>query len=212
MRTHGAQREDNEIIAVGVDVAEARKGFDLVALDDQRRIVCSHGRLSETDTVLLVTDEIRPVVVCIDSPPGWAHSGRSRAAERELAGLGFPAFPVGADPGDHPFYRWMRAGMGLYKALEGTYPRYRSGDLRGTAFEVYPHASAQRLAGRPRPAGTTKTTFRRAALAAHGVDEAQLTNIDRVDAALCALTGLLALRGCFEMVGDPLDGVVVVPN
>ena len=193
-------------------MAEARKGFDLVALDDRRRIVCSRGGLSETDAVRLVAEDIRPGVVCIDSPPGWAHSGRSRAAERELAALGFPAFPVGADPGDHPFYRWMRAGMGLYQGLADTYPRYRSGALRDTAFEVYPHASAQRLAGRRRPAGTTKTTFRRDALAAHGVDEAQLTNLDRVDAALCALTGLLALHGCFEMVGDTLDGVVVLPE
>ena len=199
-------------MAVGVDVAEARKGFDLVALDDRRRIVGSYGGLSVTDAVRLVAEEIRPVVVCIDSPPGWAHSGRSRAAERELAGLGFPAFPVGADPGDHPFYRWMRAGIGLYQALAGSYPRYRGGNLRNTAFEVYPHASAQRLAGQRRPAGTTKTTFRRATLGAHGVDEAKLTNIDRVDAALCALTGLLALQGDFQVVGDPVDGVVVVPN
>lgn len=199
-------------MAVGIDVAEARKGLDLVALDANRCIVSSHGRLSVGDAARLVIDEIRPSIVCVDSPPGWAHSGRSRSAERELARLGFSAFPVGADPGDHPFYRWIRVGITLYEAIADFYPRYRQGELRGKAVEVFPNASAQRLAGHRRPAGVTKTAFRRSALASHGVDELNLKNLDRVDAALAALTGLVALQGLCQVVGDPVDGVVVLPD
>lgn len=199
-------------VTVGVDVAEERKGLDLVALDSRRVIVSSHRGLSVGDAVHLLADEIRPVVVCIDSPPGWAHSGKSRAAERELARIGFSAFPVGADPGDHPFYRWMRVGIALYEALSKHYPRYRHGELLGKAVEVFPNASAQRLAGHPRPAGVTKTAFRRSVLASQGVDETKLANLDQIDAALAALTGLVALLGHYQVLGDPLDGVIVLPD
>ena len=48
-------------------------------------------------------------------------------------------------------------------------------------------------------------------LHAHGVDEAVLPTIDRVDAALGALTGMLALEGLWGTVGDPDEGVILLP-
>ncbi|BCZ24053.1 hypothetical protein MTY59_39080 [Mycobacterium senriense] len=38
-----------------------------------------------------------------------------------------------------------------------------------------------------------------------------LPSIDAVDAALAALTGLRALEGQFTAIGDPAEGVIVVP-
>jgi hypothetical protein len=48
-------------------------------------------------------------------------------------------------------------------------------------------------------------------LVAGGVDAAGLRSMDQVDAALAALTGLLALDGRFSAPGDPTEGVIVVP-
>ncbi len=49
-------------------------------------------------------------------------------------------------------------------------------------------------------------------LRAQGVRTDELASPDRVDAALAALTGLLALDGKRFAPGDPREGVIVVPS
>lgn len=186
--------------------------MDLVALDSHRRITASYGKLSVAAVAELVVGELRPSIVCVDSPPGFSPSAATRQAERHLARLGFPAFPVGPDPGDHPFFRWMRVGFRVFEAVSEAYPLYRSGDPRGCAIEVFPNAAAALVAGRRRRSEETKTSFRRHALAGAGVAQERLANLDRVDAALAALSGLYALEGRFVALGDPDEGVVVVPK
>lgn len=196
-------------VSVGVDIAEARKGLDLVVLDGQRTIVECVARASVTDVVAAIA-RIAPDIVCIDSPPAWALSGRSRAAERALRSLGIMAFCTPTDPGDHAFYRWMRVGFAVFSGIADRYPNYRGGPIRHTALEVFPEASATLLTGTLCPKGQ-KILFRRAVLRAHNIDENLLGSIDAVDAALAALTGLRALEGQLTAVGDPAEGIIVVP-
>src|SRR5439155_264320 len=61
------------------------------------------------------------------------------------------------------------------------------------------------------PAWAPNGPWRERILAAQGVRTAELTTADRVDAALCALTGLLALEGKRFAPGDPKEGVIVLP-
>ena len=197
-------------VSVGIDVAEERKGLDLVALDGDRRVVARCGRATVT-AVIAVIAELRPDVVCIDSPPAWALRGRSRAAERQLRRLGITAFSTPTDPGPHAFYRWMRVGFSVFTAIADTYPRFRSGLVRGTAVEVFPEASAVLLEGRLRSGHEPKGQFRRGVLANCGIETTDLTTVDAVDAALAALTGILALEETFSTVGDPDEGVIVLP-
>ena len=199
------------VIAVGVDVAEERKGLDLVALDADRRVVASHGRLTVEQVAALVLDQLRPDIVCIDSPSGWSRSGRSRQAERDLAKLRISAYATGADPGDHSFYRWMRVGFSIFEAVADWYPLFRGDDPHGQAAEVFPNASAALLAGRKKDTAESKLQFRRQVLRARGVAEETLPGIDRVDAALAALTGLLAVEGQWSSLGDPDEGVILLP-
>jgi predicted nuclease with RNAse H fold len=199
------------VLAVGIDVAEERKGLDLVALDTDRRVVASAGRLPVDETVALVL-ELAPVLVCIDCPSGWSRSGRSRPAERELARRGFPSFYTPTDPGEHPFYRWMRVGISLYRKLEPSYPLYRGSELEMKSVEVFPSAVADLLASRRRPKDLSKLRFRREVLCEQHVKMDALPNADRVDAALCALTGCMAVEGNFESVGGPSDGYIVMPR
>ena len=197
-------------IAIGVDVAEARKGLDLVALDGDRRLVAARGRATVADVVAAV-DQLQPDVVCIDSPPTWAIGRGTRQAERALRRLGINAYSTPTDPGDHPFYRWMRAGFAVFDAIADRYPRYRGGDVRGTAAEVFPEATAVLLTGRLRPKDEPKAAFRRAVLERYGVDPTPLRTVDAIDAALAALTGVLAIEGIRTSVGDAHEGVILLP-
>jgi predicted nuclease with RNAse H fold len=199
------------VLAVGVDVAEELKGLDLVALDSARQIVASHRRLTVGRVADLILNELRPDIVCIDSPSGWSRSGSSRQAERDLARLGISAFATGADPGDHPFYRWMRVGFSLFAAVGKRYPIFRGDDPTGKAAEVFPNASAVMLAGRARAKHESKSEFRRQVLLANQIDVRLLVGIDQVDGALAALTGLVALEGHSCSLGDPEEGMIVLP-
>jgi len=197
-------------ICVGIDVAEERKGLDLVALDSDRRVGASLGRATITQVTTMIA-ELRPEVVCIDSPPAWAANGRSRAAERELRRFGVTAFSTPTDPGPHSFYRWMRVGFSIFAAIADSHPRFRAGPVEGTAAEVFPEASAVLLEGRLRSAHESKAQFRRRVLENGGIDTSTLTTVDALDAALAALTGTLALEGNFSTVGEPDEGVIVLP-
>jgi hypothetical protein len=115
----------------------------------------------------------------------------------------------------------MRQGQRVFGlAKQAGYPLYRPGQpVRGSAIEVFPHASAVVLHERLPPSGCSKSRslkarWRREALQRAGVATGQLASLDLIDAALAALTGLLALEGCFCTVGDcrPEDGVIILPT
>jgi predicted nuclease with RNAse H fold len=199
-------------LSVGIDVAEEGKGLDLVALDQDRTVVSNFGRLSVHEAAVMVLRSIRPEIVCIDAPSGWALSGKSREGERQLAQLGISSFATGPDPGDHSFYQWVRVGFSVYEQLNSRYPVYRGGEPKGTSAEVFPYASSVLLAGRDRRPDEPKGVFRRQVLQDAGVATAALPTIDRVDAALCALTGVLALEGTWSALGAPAEGLILLPT
>lgn len=198
--------------SLGIDVG-VRKGLDLVLLDGERRILEAVRRVRVEGLPALV-GELGPDVVAVDAPPAWARSGRSRLTERELRWFGIQCFNTPSDErmGEHPFFAWMTVGFEVYRVLEDRFPRYRSGSVRGTAIEVFPHASAVVLAGCLPPRGVPPHAWRRQVLREHGVDAGALRSADQVDAALAALTGLYALERRFSAPGDPLEGRIVVPT
>lgn len=197
--------------ALGIDVG-VRKGLDLVLLDEERTVVEQLRRVAVADLRKIVPD-LGADCVAIDAPPGWAATGRSRRTERELRWFGIQCFNTPSDPAmaEHPFYEWMTIGFAIYEAIAEWFPRYRGGRIRGTAFEVFPHASAVVLAGTLPPKDVPVARWRRAVLRERGVDPASLRSADQVDAALAALTGLLALERRFSAPGDPKEGQIVVP-
>jgi predicted RNase H-like nuclease len=199
------------LLALGVDVSAGR-GLDLVAIDERRVPVEVH-RAVAVDSLPEVVQDLEPEVVAIDSPPSWGVGGGSRAAERRLAGIGIHSFGTPTKPraGDNPFYDWMRVGFRAFEALDGRFPRYREGTVHRTAMEVFPHATAVVLAGCLPPRGVTKNVWRRSVLGSKRVATEGLRSLDQIDAALAALTGHFALQGRFTAVGDPDEGVIVVP-
>ena len=206
-------------VFAGVDVSE-RRGLDVVVLDERRAVTGAPRANVAAGELQALLAELRPVAVAIDSPPAWGCSGGSRQGERELAALGVSCFRTPSDPERcrRPFYNWMRVGHDAFAAAaRAGYSLYRGGDVGGCALEVFPHCSAVALSGTSPPPGTArraaaKASWRRAVLEAAGVETSVLRTLDHLDAALAGLTALLAWQGCSFTLGDPDEGLMVVPG
>jgi hypothetical protein len=202
--------------SLGIDVGGRRKRLDLVLLDDRRQPFPILSRVDVEDVTRLIL-ELRPDVVAIDSPPGWGADGMgSRETERQLAMLGIRSFNTpGRDRGvGNPFYDWMQVGFEVFRAAaEAGFPRFDGRAVRGSAIEVFPHATETVLAGCLPPLGSNKKAWRTRLLRSQGVGVADLRTLDHVDAAMAALTGLIALelRSPFAP-GVPKEGVIVLPT
>lgn len=200
---------------MGVDVSETH-GLDIVVMDDS--LVPRVFRAQTLTELAHALERFAPDLVAIDSPPGWGTSGKSRLAERQLGGLGVSSYATPSDPAvfGRPFYGWMtKMGFPAF-AVAGSagYQRYREGDVTRSAIEVFPYATAVALAGylpSGKPSGRDKLVWRTGVLALAGVDVRPLATIDLVDAGLAALTGVRALSGHRADVGDPREGVIVLP-
>jgi hypothetical protein len=194
--------------ALGIDVG-VRKRFDLVLLDAERQPVERRRKVEPADLDELIR-AWRPDVIAIDAPPQWGtHAGGSRLTERELRRFGIQSFGTPSDQrkAENSFYEWMTVGFAAYEAAARCgYPRYSRGRVMGTAMEVFPHASAVVLHGCLPQRDAKKRTFRTNVLLAQRVSLDGLRSMDQLDAALAALTGLLALDGLCFAPGDPQGG------
>jgi predicted nuclease with RNAse H fold len=193
--------------SLGIDVGVA-KGLDLVLMDERRvpLAVRSHSPPGEVGALI---EEFHPDVIAIDSPPRWAASGRSRRTERELAACNIQSFntPSEIHGRGNAFFAWMEVGFEVFRAANDRgFPTYGGGSPRRRAMEVFPHATPWYSAGSLPPKGVSKRVWRERVLHAQGVRTDELTSIDRIDAALAALTGLMALQGKRFAPGRPAGG------
>jgi hypothetical protein len=123
--------------------------------------------------------------------------------------------PTRAKAVGHPtnHFGWMLRGEKLFRALNNDFPITRNLPAAGRtcSFETFPHAITWHLRGGNADA-SQKRTQRRALLAQAEINLTKLTNIDLVDAALCALTAYRAATGreCLSF-GEPNTGLIIVP-
>lgn len=200
---------------VGIDVGGARKGFHAVALYDGRYL----DKVSCSDVTALAEwcRAKGAQAIAIDAPCRWSRDGRARPAERELMAKKIWCFSTPtreaavAHPRDH--FGWMLNGVELFRQLEQDYVLF-GGSLsahdRPICFETFPQAIACSLAGTIISA-KQKSVVRRKLLTDAGIDIARLTNIDWMDAALCALTAHRMLSGKIASYGESETGFIVVP-
>ena len=212
-------RPDTTVVA-GIDVGGERKGFHAVALRGREVI----DKLASPDPHA-IADWCRSVgregaqAVGVDAPCRWSRSGGSRQAERELMRAGIHCFfsPTRAAAERHPrnYYGWMLRGAVLYAELEKTHRLYAgegatSPPRQPACFETFPQAIACALAGRI-VAARDKRAVRKRLLEEAGIDTAPFTNIDWIDAALCALAAQAFVAGRVRVYGEAGEGVIVLP-
>lgn len=196
---------------VGVDVGGDRKGFHAVLLRDGQIL----GTKGDRDPAAIVAWCLKNEadVVAVDAPCRWSQSRASRSAERELGRQRISCFstPVRENALNRSFYRWVFNGERLYRALEKGYPQFNGQWGEGhMCIETFPHAIVCALEGRVVPAHPKNAT-RRFVLRDKGLDVSKLSNIDFVDAALCAIAAEAFCQGRFKSFGDDLEGYIIVP-
>jgi predicted nuclease with RNAse H fold len=205
----------SSMIVAGVDVGGRAKGFHAVALRDGAYVDKFASRT--TSQVAEWCRQIGARVIGVDAPCRWSSTGRARTAERQLMAektwcFSTPSREIAeAHPKDH--FGWMRNGEELFSILESTHTLFTGDPGQITlplCFETFPNAIARALAGCSLPA-RNKRTDRRKLLKNAGIDISNLSNIDTVDAALCALTAHYLARDKFEKYGDVDTGFIVVP-
>jgi len=202
-------------VTVGVDVGGPRKGFHAVALHN--RVVLDRRQFFDAGQVARWCLEVGAITVGVDAPISWSRSGRARTAEKQLMASRIQCFSTPSEavavahPTDH--YGWMRNGAALYDALKQKFSLYdgRNRAQRPLAFETFPHAITCALSGEVVSA-RHKGKTRRALLAQLHVSCDRLTNIDLVDAALCAIAAECVASGCFTEHGDLDEGFIVIPS
>lgn len=119
-------------VVVGVDVGGLKKGFHAVALQEAK-LVDKLATCSAADVVTWCRTH-QASAVAIDAPCRWSLSGRSRACERQLAGMGVSAFstPSLAIGQIHSFYGWMLNGAELFRLHAPEYPLFSKSSLQNT--------------------------------------------------------------------------------
>lgn len=197
-------------VVAGIDVGGVLKGLHAVALSGGRVIATlKHGDHAE---VAAWCRRLGAVAIGVDAPCRWGTRG-ARAAERALNARGVRIFPT---PSYEialrkPFFHWMLNGADLYRALAADYVLYDGArQAGGYCFETFPHAIACALSGRLLRA-MDKRRDRRALLAAAGVDVTPLTNIDFIDAAMCAAAAAYVHAGAGAGYGERDDGMIFLP-
>ena len=181
--------------SLGIDVG-VRRGLDLVLLETPRSVIEVRSHITTADLPALITD-LRPDSIAIDSPPSIGN-GAPRKTEVVIRkrGISLYATPWEEEKITHSFYDWMRVGFRAFAASAAAgFPLFSGASYAGSAFEIFPYGAAVVLSGSLRPKETKKAVWRHGVLEAQGVDTTGLKGIDQIDAALGALTGLLALEG-----------------
>lgn len=201
------------MIVAGIDVGGSAKGFHAVALCGYK--FCEKFTSCEAEKVVDWCRRIGVRAVGIDAPCRWSSTGRARKAERDLAAVGIHAFatPSKAKAESSDFYRWMINGAELYRRIIPYYPLFSkiSKATRSVSFETFPQAIACALA-KEVVSAKQKRVVRRALLQELIIDITQLSNIDFVDAALCAVAAQYLVAGNFKKYGNAAEGFIIVPD
>lgn len=194
------------MLAVGIDLAgSARRATGFCVMDGSLKVRTSVLHIDEE--ILLETSRAKPDVVSVDAPlclplgrPSLEARGppHFRECDRELRRMGIRFFPITLGP----MRMLTERGMMLKAAMEAE-------GLK--VVESFP-GSAQDILGMPRKQeGVEKL---RRALIAYGIKgdirKEGITH-DELDAVTSALVGIMYLRGSYLAIGDPDEGLMILP-
>lgn len=197
---------------VGIDVGGVKKGFHAIANKGGQYFAKLHA--TDPEEIAQWALAHQPSVIAIDAPCMFSAQGHSRKSERDLVQNGMRCFytPSRALAQKSRFYDWVFNGELLYQKLR--LPIFMG--VQTTApciIETFPHAVQMSLwAEDSNPMGN-KRSVRESTLALKAnYDTRQLSNIDFIDAALCAVSADYFARHQFIAYGCKAEGYIILPK
>jgi Protein of unknown function (DUF429) len=136
--------------------------------------------------------------------PSTPGSARLRSVRPERRACSARSRRISANGGSSELYRLLEPSYALYDGRRKPFKGF-------VCFETFPQAIACSIAGQIVSA-KRKCSVRRQLLRKVGLNVSAFTNIDTVDAALCAWTAQQFSRGAAVAYGEPETGYIVVPR
>lgn len=202
-------------VVIGVDVGGSKKGFHAVSMVGGH--YHSKFRSPSAAEIAFWCRQQSARAIGIDAPCHWSDTGRARCCERQLMKEGIWCFstPSRGKAVAHPtgHYDWMLAGADLFEELSPFYQLFDGRPCLITepvVFETFPQAVACALAGSVVSA-KQKRSVRSRLLNLAGIQVDQLSSIDYIDAALCALAAQRLVERRVRAYGELKTGFIVVP-
>ena len=191
---------------VGLDLAGSpRRDTGFCLMDSKMR--CTTAILHDDDEIIRRTVDSRPSVVSIDAPL-FLPRGRAsieqrgpphfRACDRELQKMKIRFFPISLGPMRMLTSRGMKLRAELEK--EGL-----------EVIESFPGA-IQDILGMPRKQDGLPRLLRSLKSAGITFTPGSGFGGDELDAVTSALVGLQYVRGDFRAIGDPEEGLMILPK
>lgn len=202
------------VYAMGIDVGGPKKGYHAVVNCNSR--YHAHFHSADPHAIAQWAEQFQPSVIAIDAPCQFSQTGRSRLGERQLVSHGLRCFytPTRAMAEKSRFYDWVFNGERLYQAL-GLRLFDGVASAKPCLMETFPHGIAtayQQHQGLPK-AMANKMLQRLHALSHIAAYHTQaLSNIDFIDAALCAVAADYCIANRIHVYGDKEDGFIVIPR
>lgn len=199
---------------IGIDVGGIKKGFHAVA--NQHGAFFAKFHSSDVNEMVFWISKQQPSIVAIDAPCMFSMNGRSREAERLLVSNGVRCFftPTREHAQKSRFYDWVFNGERLFKKLN--LPLFMGKKAKTPCvIETFPHGINLFFRGGNHLMSSEKSKILARKLTLKELANyptSELTNIDFVDAALCAIAADYFFRDQFIAYGSNSEGYIVLPN
>lgn len=200
--------------SIGIDVGGVKKGFHAVANKGRQYL----GQLHSTDPEEIATWALahQPTVIAIDAPCMFSAHGHSRKSERDLVENGMRCFytPTRVLAAQSRFYDWVFNAERLYQTIG--LPIFMGKPTNTPCvIETFPHAvqlSLWKNDSAFTPEGSKLTVRRKTLVQKANYDISHLSNIDFIDAALCAVSADFFASHQFDAYGCTSEGFIILPK
>ena len=193
------------MIVIGIDLAGSeRRNTGICILNENLDAKCFV--VHKDEEILDLIEKFKPDLIAIDAPLSLPKGRKSldrrekihfRECDKKLFELGIKFFPITLGP----MRMLTKRGIKLRKILE------RKGYK---VIEVYPGAT-QDILKIPRKSVSLKKLLNGLKKLGIKTEKKELTH-DELDAITAAYTGYLHLKGMSLSLGDPKEGVIIIPK
>ena len=194
------------MISLGIDLAGSLKRKSGICAMNERLNIVLLKTIFEDEEILKIVKQAKPDIIAIDAPLSLPKGRKSlekkgnihfRKCDRELWKLGIKFFPITLGP----MRKLTQRGIALKKKIE---------KLGFKVIEVYPGATQDLLNIPRKQKGLRRLARGLIELGIRGIKGSECG--DELDAITAAYTGILYLKNEYTSIGDPSEGLIILPR